>query len=105
MSCLCRSSQLFPKVADYSLQLARALRAGEAGSVPLLASAIIPFGHFRRWEGVPVCTGGNRAHGVVQTVHHPRCRLVHGFRALYGRRGIIEGAGEGTSWCKRRHSI
>jgi hypothetical protein len=43
-----RSSQLFPKVADYSHQPARTLRAGETGLPALLAPAIIPHGRFRR---------------------------------------------------------
>lgn len=105
MSCLRRSTALFPKDADYSLQLARTLRAGEAGLVPFLAPAIIPFGPFRRWEGLPACTGSLRGHGVVQTVYNPRCRPVHGLRALFGRRGIIEGTGESASWYKQWHPI
>lgn len=42
---------------------------------------------------------------VAQPVYHPQNRLVHGFRALSGRRGISETAGESASWYKKRHSI
>ena len=105
ISCWCRSIILFPKVAGYSSRPAQPPSAEETGLAPLPAPAIIPLERFRRWDGSSPCTGHYCENKVAQPVYQPRYQVVHGFRALSGRRGISETAGESASWYKKRHSI
>ncbi|MCI1933831.1 MAG: hypothetical protein LKJ31_01845 [Atopobiaceae bacterium] len=71
----------------------------------IFAPAIIPPCRFRRWEGIAGRTGTYGRHEVAQIVYHPWYQVVHGFRALSRRRGIIKGAGERVNWYKERRSI